>query len=116
MGKWTATEVLETYIAQAVVASEATNCATEGKRVPMISWTSANIFLVLFEQALQRARQLDEEYASTKELRGPLHGVPFSAKVVSSRAPSRDVFLTIYPSRINGIVGGTLYFVDSEAL
>ncbi|KAJ3851791.1 amidase signature domain-containing protein [Lentinula lateritia] len=63
-GEWTATEVLEAYIAQAVVAHEMTNCATE----------------VLFDQALRTARTLDEEFSSTKRLRGPLHGVPFSLK------------------------------------
>ncbi|KAJ3790424.1 amidase signature domain-containing protein, partial [Lentinula aff. detonsa] len=63
--EWTATEVLEVYIAQAVVAHELTNCATE----------------VLFDQALGIAKTLDEEYTSTKRLRGPLHGVPFSLKV-----------------------------------
>ncbi|KAJ4473835.1 amidase signature domain-containing protein [Lentinula aciculospora] len=63
-GEWTTTEVMEAYIAQAVVAHAMTNCATE----------------VLFDQALAVARTFDEEFASKKRLRGPLHGVPFSLK------------------------------------
>ncbi|KAF5391534.1 hypothetical protein D9757_002497 [Collybiopsis confluens] len=63
-GEWTAKEVVEAYISQAVVAQRATNCVTE----------------VLFDQALKRAGELDAHFASTKKLVGPLHGVPFSAK------------------------------------
>ncbi|KAJ4477352.1 amidase signature domain-containing protein [Lentinula aciculospora] len=63
-GDWTAREVVEAYIAQAAKAHIATNCLTE----------------VVFQQALKRAEELDAEYAVTKKLRGPLHGVPFSAK------------------------------------
>ncbi|KAJ3757694.1 amidase signature domain-containing protein [Lentinula raphanica] len=63
-GDWTATEVVEAYIAQAAQAQSATNCLTE----------------VAFQEALKRAGELDAEYAATKVLRGPLHGVPFSAK------------------------------------
>ena len=36
--------------------------------------------LVLFEQALEEAAALDAEFASTKKLRGTLHGVPVSFK------------------------------------
>ncbi|KIK55153.1 hypothetical protein GYMLUDRAFT_48114 [Collybiopsis luxurians FD-317 M1] len=63
-GEWTARQVVEAYIAQAVAAHRATNCVTE----------------VLFDQALKRAEELDAQFASTKQLVGPLHGVPFSAK------------------------------------
>lgn len=35
---------------------------------------------VLFEQALVEAEELDAEFASTKSLRGPLHGIPVSFK------------------------------------
>ncbi|KAF7359415.1 putative amidase PB8B6.03 [Mycena sanguinolenta] len=63
-GEWTASQVVRAYIAQAAVAQKTTNCLTE----------------VLFSQALERARELDVEFASTKKLRGPLHGVPISVK------------------------------------
>ncbi|KAJ3996839.1 amidase signature domain-containing protein [Lentinula boryana] len=63
-GEWTAREVVEAYIAQAAQAQTTTNCLTE----------------VVFQQALKRAETLDAEYSATKRLRGPLHGVPFSAK------------------------------------
>ncbi|KAJ8095263.1 hypothetical protein PM082_010486 [Marasmius tenuissimus] len=63
-GEWRAVQVVEAYIARAAVAHAQTNCATE----------------ILFESALKRAKELDDEYATTKRLRGPYHGVPFSLK------------------------------------
>ncbi|THU99137.1 amidase signature enzyme [Dendrothele bispora CBS 962.96] len=70
-GEWTAARVVEAYIAQAIVAHEKTNCITEGMCI------AVSMFL-LFEQALKQAKELDASFASTKKLRGPLHGVPFS--------------------------------------
>jgi hypothetical protein len=64
-GDWTARQVTEAYIAQAIEAHRATNCLTE----------------VLFDQALKRAEELDAQFALTKKLVGPFHGVPFSVKV-----------------------------------
>ncbi|KAJ7756802.1 amidase [Mycena maculata] len=63
-GEWTASEVISAYIARAVFAHETTNCVTE----------------VLFTEAVQQAKDLDTEFAATKQLRGPLHGVPISLK------------------------------------
>jgi amidase len=34
----------------------------------------------MFTQALERAAELDREFATTGQLRGPLHGVPISLK------------------------------------
>ena len=34
----------------------------------------------MFKTALEEAKQLDEDYESTGQLRGPLHGVPISFK------------------------------------
>ena len=34
----------------------------------------------MFDDALREAAKLDEEFAKTKKLRGPLHGVPVSFK------------------------------------
>jgi hypothetical protein len=36
--------------------------------------------IVLFAEARRQAKELDDEFAATKKLRGPLHGVPFSVK------------------------------------
>ena len=36
--------------------------------------------IVFFEEAMQDARRLDEEFAATGRLKGPLHGVPISVK------------------------------------
>ncbi|KAK7023858.1 putative amidase PB8B6.03 [Favolaschia claudopus] len=69
-GEWTATQVVTAYIARAVVAHNITNGVTE----------------VLFSEALRQAQELDVEYASTRTLRGPLHGVPLSVKVQNLRA------------------------------
>ncbi|KAN0092624.1 Amidase signature domain containing protein [Tylopilus felleus] len=63
-GKWTASLVLDAYMARAAVSQEKTNCITE----------------VLFEDAKKQAKELDEEFARTGNLRGPLHGVPMSFK------------------------------------
>ena len=35
----------------------------------------------VFERARERAAALDAEFAQTKRLKGPLHGVPISVKV-----------------------------------
>ncbi|KAF7310294.1 hypothetical protein MIND_00403400 [Mycena indigotica] len=63
-GEWTASQVVEAYIARAAVAQGATNCATE----------------ILFEDAVAEAKALDDEFAKTGKLRGVLHGVPMSMK------------------------------------
>jgi Asp-tRNA(Asn)/Glu-tRNA(Gln) amidotransferase A subunit family amidase len=36
--------------------------------------------IVFFEEAKQDARKLDDEFAATGNLKGPLHGVPISVK------------------------------------
>ncbi|EIW83689.1 amidase signature enzyme [Coniophora puteana RWD-64-598 SS2] len=63
-GEWTATEVVEAFIARAALAQAKTNCLTE----------------VLFADARRQAEELDDEFARTKQTRGPLHGVPVSFK------------------------------------
>ncbi|KAJ7273340.1 amidase [Mycena rebaudengoi] len=63
-GEWTASKVIEAYIARAAMAHQATNCITE----------------VLFDEARKLAKELDVEFAATNKLRGPLHGVPISLK------------------------------------
>ena len=35
---------------------------------------------MFFEEAIQDARKLDDEFAATGRLKGPLHGVPISVK------------------------------------
>ncbi|KLO17969.1 amidase signature enzyme [Schizopora paradoxa] len=63
-GEWTARSVVAAFIRQAIRAHEATNCLTE----------------VRFDDALKEAAELDAEFAKTKILKGPLHGVPVSFK------------------------------------
>ncbi|UZJ55823.1 hypothetical protein CBS101457_005143 [Exobasidium rhododendri] len=63
-GDWTSTIVVRVYIHSAIKAHRLTNCLTE----------------VNFDAALQRAAELDDAFASTGQLVGPLHGLPFSLK------------------------------------
>ncbi|KAJ7141355.1 amidase signature domain-containing protein [Mycena epipterygia] len=63
-GVWTASQMLEAFIAQALVAHSATNCITE----------------VLFDYGRKRAKELDVEFEKTNQLKDPLHGVPISVK------------------------------------
>ncbi|KAG2348084.1 amidase signature enzyme [Suillus weaverae] len=59
-GEWTSSQVLEAYIARSAMAQAEAN--------------------FLYEDARKRAKELDAEFASTKTLRGPFHGVPVSFK------------------------------------
>ncbi|KAG8858225.1 hypothetical protein FRB96_005354 [Tulasnella sp. 330] len=61
---WTAERVMIAYVRQAVRAQEATNCLTE----------------VMFGDALGEARRLDRDFAASRRIKGPLHGVPVSLK------------------------------------
>jgi Asp-tRNA(Asn)/Glu-tRNA(Gln) amidotransferase A subunit family amidase len=63
-GRWTASHVLEAYIARATEAHHQTNCLTE----------------IMFDTARVRAKLLDDNFAKTGEIVGPLHGVPMSFK------------------------------------
>ncbi|KAL6300010.1 amidase [Sparassis latifolia] len=64
IGEWTASQVLEAYIQRAAFAHQSTNCLTE----------------VMFADAREEARALDNEFEITKTVKGPLHGVPISFK------------------------------------
>lgn len=87
-GDWTASKVVEAYIARAAYAHAKTNCLTEGmgcRRIIPCSWlqfglTRCETFPVLFAQAREEAGQLDKLFAVTGKLKGPLHGVPVSLK------------------------------------
>ncbi|CAE7223598.1 unnamed protein product [Rhizoctonia solani] len=60
----TAVEVATAFCKATYAAQELTNCVTE----------------VMFDQALARARELDEHLSKTGRVVGPLHGVPVSIK------------------------------------
>jgi Amidase len=92
---WTASAVLEAYIARAAQAHQATNCFTEGTLMPCWSllvqhqlalaartWalTFATNIVVFFGEAIEEARRLDAEFSESGRLKGPLHGVPTSLK------------------------------------
>lgn len=61
---WTSFEVTSAFCKAAAIAQELTNCLTE----------------VLFEEALQRAKQLDDHLEKTGQTVGPFHGLPISLK------------------------------------
>ncbi|KAK9477591.1 amidase signature domain-containing protein [Lipomyces japonicus] len=63
-GKYSASDVISAYIKRATVAHQLTNCLSE----------------VVFEQALARAKKLDEYYASSGKTVGKYHGVPITLK------------------------------------
>jgi amidase len=35
---------------------------------------------IVFDDALKQAKELDAEFQTTKKIRGPLHGIPFTVK------------------------------------
>lgn len=63
-GDLSAVEVTEAFSHRATIAHQLTNCLSE----------------VLFTDAKQRALELDEHYAKTGKIVGPLHGLPISLK------------------------------------
>jgi hypothetical protein len=52
---------------------------------------------VLFDDARKQAEELDAEFASTRQLRGPLHGVPVSFKDQCMSLRARAIHLQILP-------------------
>jgi amidase len=63
-GTWTAEQVTSAYIQRAAAVHEATNCFTE----------------VLFDEALESARRLDEYFRKNGHVIGPFHGIPITVK------------------------------------
>lgn len=78
VGVYTAVEVIGAYIRSASLAHQATNCLTD-----------------LFpEEALDRARWLDEQYQLKGGPVGPLHGLPISVKVCLFSLSAGQAFLS----------------------
>lgn len=61
---WTAYDVASAFGHRATIAHQLTNCLSE----------------IFFEEGLQMAKELDEYYEKTGQLKGPLHGLPISLK------------------------------------
>ena len=68
---WTSTEVIKAFCKASALAQQLTNCVTE----------------VLFPEALERARYLDEYLEKNGKSVGPLHGLPISLKDCFITAP-----------------------------
>ncbi|OMP84979.1 Acetamidase [Diplodia seriata] len=63
-GALKACDVAKAFCKRAAIAHQLTNCLTE----------------IFFDQALERAKELDEYYTREKKPLGPLHGIPISLK------------------------------------
>lgn len=63
-GEWTAVEVTKALCKRAAVAQQLVNCLTE----------------ILFDDAVQRAEELDAYFKKEGKTIGPLHGLPISLK------------------------------------
>ena len=63
-GTWNAVQVLDAFTHRAVIAHQLLHCC----------------LAFVYPQARQQAEALDTEFARTKKLAGPLHGVPLSVK------------------------------------
>ncbi|SCV68322.1 BQ2448_443 [Microbotryum intermedium] len=84
---WTAKSVLLVYISRALHAHEKSNFLTE----------------VMFHDAWARATQLDDDFAESKEKRGPLHGCPISIK---DHLDIKGIDTTIGFTYLHGIPAG----------
>lgn len=65
LGTYSAVEVVTAFCKRAAVAQQLCNCLTE----------------IMFLDAIEGAKKLDEEYKKTGKTVGPLHGVPMTFKV-----------------------------------
>jgi len=63
-GSYSSVEVTTAYCKRAALAHQLVNCLHE----------------IYFDDALQRAQELDTYYKETGKLKGPLHGLPVSLK------------------------------------
>jgi Asp-tRNA(Asn)/Glu-tRNA(Gln) amidotransferase A subunit family amidase len=63
-GEISAYEVAVAFCKRAAIAQQLTRCLTE----------------IFFDRAIERAKELDRQYAATGQLVGPLHGIPISLK------------------------------------
>ncbi|KAL7946823.1 amidase signature domain-containing protein [Trichoderma barbatum] len=63
-GEWTSQEVTTAFCKRAAIAHQLTNCLT----------------VVMFDDAIKRAKAVDEHFAATGKTLGPLHGLPVSLK------------------------------------
>ncbi|KAL4875239.1 amidase signature domain-containing protein [Aspergillus karnatakaensis] len=63
-GELSAFELATAFCKRAAIAQQLTRCLTE----------------IFFDRAIERAKELDRQYAETGKLVGPLHGIPISLK------------------------------------
>ena len=67
-GTYSATEVVTAFCKRTAIAQQLCNCLTE----------------IMFLDAIEAAKKLDEEYKKTGKTVGPLHGIPMTFKVRNS--------------------------------
>ncbi|KAI9613400.1 hypothetical protein H4Q26_010002 [Puccinia striiformis f. sp. tritici PST-130] len=88
---WNARNVMKAFIKAAIQAHAETNCLVRiffildvdmRAKGANLSTVSSHIMQteIMFEEALERADQMDKEFAATGQLKGRLHGIPVSLK------------------------------------
>ena len=98
--EWTASQVVDAYIARAALAHQRTNCLTEGKHYTFFCvFIRQSCAAVLFDQARKEAEVLDQNFAQTKKLKGSLHGVPFSFKDQCARVDLLGLIISHMPRK-----------------
>lgn len=90
--KLTAVQVLTAFAKVAVVAQDLTNCLTE----------------IFIDEALQRAKELDDYQRITGNLVGPLHGLPVSVK--------DHIFLKGYDTSTGYVAWANKFVSDTDAV
>ncbi|KAF2160731.1 hypothetical protein M409DRAFT_28868 [Zasmidium cellare ATCC 36951] len=63
-GEWTAEDVTRAFCKRAAIAHQLTNCLT----------------VIMFDDAIKRAKELDAKFKKTGKVTGSLHGLPISLK------------------------------------
>ncbi|SMR56904.1 unnamed protein product [Zymoseptoria tritici ST99CH_1E4] len=63
-GEWTSEDVTRAFCKRAAIAHQLVNCLT----------------VIMFDDGIERAKQLDAEFKRTGKVTGPLHGLPISLK------------------------------------
>lgn len=85
--EWTSYEVTKAFCHRSQIAHQLCNCLTE----------------VFYDKALKRAKELDDYYATTGKLKGPLHGLPISIKDnINVKGETTTIGMTYYATDPKG--------------
>jgi amidase len=82
-GEWTAVDVTRAFCKRAAVAHQLVRSSSAlGCKLPQFANPSQTncLTVTMFDDAVQRAKQLDDHFKQTGKTVGPLHGLPISLK------------------------------------